>query len=144
MGPPFPPPLGSSLVLVFHVILVLWALILAWRFILQVSSNPRWPPPSHWLRGFGAKIESPSLIGPQVLAANHFQTRTRIGPWKMTKKKGGKMIFKPVPPLTLGKLVFHIFSARKIIDQVQGGYLRFLTRRPPFLTQKILCQFLRF
>ena len=70
---------------------------------------------------FGAKTESSSLIGPQNLAANHFQTGPRIGSGKMTKKKGGKMKFSPVPPLTLGELILHIFSAGKIINQVQGG-----------------------
>ena len=68
---------------------------------------------------FGAKTESSSLIGSQNLAANHFQTGPRIGPGKMTKKKGGKMKFSPVPPLTLSKLIFYIFSARKIIKQVE-------------------------
>merc|ERR1712055_458924 len=68
---------------------------------------------SHWLLSFGAKFESSSVIGSQFWRQNNFQTRTRIGPWKMAKKKGGKMIFKPGPPLALGKLVFHSFSARK-------------------------------
>ena len=72
---------------------------------------------------FGAKTESSSLIGSQNLAANHFQTGPRIGPGKITKKKGGKMKFSPVPPLTLSKLIFYIFSARKIIKQVEMIFL---------------------
>ena len=76
-------------------------------------SNPRWLLLSHWLLSFGAKFESSSVIGSQFWRQNNFQTRTRIGPWKMAKKKGGKMIFKPGPPLALGKLVFHSFSARE-------------------------------
>ena len=103
MGPPFPPPLGSSLVLVFHDRLVWCALTHSWIVQVQVEENPRWLLLCHWLLSFGAKIESSTVIGSQFWQEKGFQTRARIGPWKMAKKKGGKMIFKPGPPLALGK-----------------------------------------
>ena len=82
--------------------------------IFTTSAFPRWPPPvSHWLRGFAANFESSSLIGPEIFGGNPFQTGPTIGPEKMAKKKGGKNNFQPGPPLSLGKLILHIFSAEE-------------------------------
>ena len=119
MGPPFPPPLGSSLVFVS-----LCASLMGHWWVLDLSES-RWAIQDGrlfsliGLESFGAKTESSQGIGSQILAGNHFQTGPVIGPEKMTKKKGGKMKFSPVPPLTLSKLIFYIFSARKIIKQVE-------------------------
>ena len=95
---------------------------------------------SHWLRDF----ESSFVIGPQNPAL-WVAVRIQLCDWlsessyvigsqnleKMSKKKGGKMKFSPVPPLTLRKLIFFIFSARKIIKQVEIIFLFSLS--PSFL-----------
>ena len=137
MGPPFPPPLGSSLdqyPLTDQIVVALRSSCLGQ---VQVEQNPIWLPLSHWLLSFGAKIESSTVIGSQFWREKGFQTRARIGPWKMAKFFGGKNIFKQGPPWALGKLVFLTFSAReKSFVMCKGSYLMLLTGSSPFLSHK--------
>ena len=105
MSPPFPPPLGSSLVLV-SMLTSFWCTDVGMDMLSPgcISAGLCLLLPD-WLLGFGAKIESLAGIGCQFWRENNFQTRAMIGPWKITVIFGGKIIFKQGPWLALGKLV---------------------------------------
>ena len=78
------------------------------------SAFPRWPPPVLSLaESSGLHFVSSSWIGPEIFGAKPFLTGPRIGPEKMAKKKSGKNNFQPGPPVSLGELILHIFSAEE-------------------------------
>ena len=82
MGPPFPPPLGSSLVFVsFRASLMGHWLVLDLSESMWAIKDGRLSS-LIGLESFPAKTESSQVIGSQILAGNHFQTRPVIGPEK--------------------------------------------------------------